>query len=67
MVNHSVQPGTFMMIKLYVELNARWNTPNEDFVSDSRGHETSNTYVEPISSTISDASFGTNRNQSVSE
>jgi hypothetical protein len=63
----TVQPGTFMMIKLYVELNARWNTPNKDFVSDSRGHETSNTYVEPISSTISDASFGTNRNQSVSE
>jgi hypothetical protein len=56
-----------MMIKLYVELNAHWNTPNEDFVSDSRGHETSNAYVEPISSIISDASFGTNRNQSVSE
>jgi hypothetical protein len=36
-------------------------------VSDSQGHETSNTYVEPIPSTMSDASFGTNRNQSVPE
>jgi hypothetical protein len=67
MVNHSVQPGTFAMIELYAELKARWNTSNEDFTSGSRGHETSNTYVEPISSTIPDASFGTNRNQSVPE
>jgi hypothetical protein len=67
MVNHSVQPGTFVMIELYVELKARWNTPNQDCASGSRGHETSKTYIEPISSTMSDASFGTNRNQSVQE
>jgi hypothetical protein len=48
MVNHSVQPGTFIMVELYVELKAHWNTPNEDFASGSRGHETPNTYVEPI-------------------
>jgi hypothetical protein len=53
------------MIELYVELKAHWNTPNEDFMSGSRGHEAPNAYIEPISSTIPDASFGTNRNQSV--
>jgi hypothetical protein len=67
MVNHSVQPSTFIMIELYVELKAHWNTPNEDFASGSQGHETPNAYVEPISSTIPNASFGTNRNQSVPE
>jgi hypothetical protein len=67
MVNHSVQVDTFTIIELYVELKVRWNTPNGDFVSGSRGHETSNAYVEPISSTMPDASFGTNRNQSVAE
>jgi MuDR family transposase len=55
------------MIELYVELKTRWNTSNEDFASGSRGHEIPNAYVEPISSTISDASFGTNRSQSVPE
>jgi MuDR family transposase len=67
MVNHSVQSSTFIMIELYVKLKARWNTPNEDFASDSRGHETPNAYIGPISSTMLDASFGTNRNQSVLE
>jgi hypothetical protein len=67
MVNHSVQPSTFIMIELYVELKAHWNTPNEDFTSGSRCHETPNAYVEPISSTIPNALFGTNRNQSVPE
>jgi hypothetical protein len=62
MVNYSVQPGNFIMIGLYVELKARRNTPNEDFASGSQGHETSNAYVEPISSTIPGTSFGTNRN-----
>jgi hypothetical protein len=65
MVNHSVQPGTFAMIELYVVLKVCWNTPNRDCASGSQGHETPNTYVEPILSTISDASFDTNRNQSV--
>jgi hypothetical protein len=65
MVNYSVQPDTFTMLELYVELKVRWNTPNEDFASGSRGQETPNAYVEPISSIISDALFGTNRNQSV--
>jgi hypothetical protein len=55
------------MIELYVELKARWNTPNEDFMSGSRGHKNSNAYIEPISSIMPNASFGTNRNQSVSE
>jgi MuDR family transposase len=67
MVNHSVQLGIFTMIELYVELKACWNTPNKIFASGSRGHEISNAYVEPISSIIPDASFGTNRNQSVPE
>jgi MuDR family transposase len=67
MVNHSVQPSTFIMIELYVELKAYWNTPNKDFASGSRGHETQNAYVEPISSTIHNTLFGTNRNQSVPE
>jgi hypothetical protein len=66
-VNHLIQPDTFTMIELYVELKARWNTPNKDFASGSRGHEAPNTYIEPISSTMSDASFGTNRNQYVPE
>jgi hypothetical protein len=55
------------MIELYVEFKARCNTPNEDFTSGSRGNETPNAYVEPISSTMPDASFGTNRNQMVQE
>jgi hypothetical protein len=53
------------MIELYVELKARYNTSNQDCASDSRGHETPKAYVEPISSTMPDTSFGTNRNQSV--
>jgi hypothetical protein len=61
MVNHSVQPGTFAMIELYVELKTCWNTPNEDFMSGSQGHKTSNAYIEPISSIMPNASFGTNR------
>jgi hypothetical protein len=67
MVNHSVQPVIFAMIELYIELKSHWNTLNEDCASGSRGHETPNAYVEPISSTMLDASFGTNRNQSVLE
>jgi hypothetical protein len=55
------------MIELYVELKIRWNTPNEDCTSGSQGHETLNAYVKPISSTMPDASFGTNKNLSVLE
>jgi hypothetical protein len=39
MVNHSVQPDTFTLIDLYVELKTRWNTPNEDCAIGSRGYE----------------------------
>jgi hypothetical protein len=67
MVNHSVQPDTFIIIELYVELKTRWNTSNEDYASGSRDHETPNAYIEPTSCTMPDASFGTNRNQSVPE
>jgi hypothetical protein len=54
MVNHLVQSDTFTMIELYVELKSRWNTPNLDCASDSRGHEILNAYVEPILSIIPD-------------
>jgi hypothetical protein len=67
MVNHSIQSDTFAIIELYVELKFRWNTPNKDCVSGSRGHEAPNAYVEPISSTMPDASFAINKTQSVPE